>query len=77
MNALRAIHKSIPANGLYRAHGMTFQALDDGSREFAQEMALSIFTDMINAGKSFQSALASIYLSGINHGLNDMNGRDE
>jgi hypothetical protein len=35
--------------------------------ECLQRVALDIFTDMTNAGYGFQQALASIYLSGLQH----------
>lgn len=46
-----------------RAQGMT---AEQGAA--LQEMALSIFTDTVNAGHSFQAALSAVYLSGLHHG---------
>jgi hypothetical protein len=37
--------------------------------EAAQQIALSIFTDMSNASFSFREALAAIYLSGMQHAV--------
>lgn len=37
--------------------------------EFADRMALEIFTDMVNSGAPFAEALAAIYVSGLQHAV--------
>jgi len=36
----------------------------------AAQIALDVFTDVCNAGKTFQEALAAIYVTGLHHGAN-------
>lgn len=36
--------------------------------EAMERLAIEIFTDMVNAGKTFQEALGAIYLSGLENG---------
>lgn len=38
-------------------------------RMFVEELALSIFTDMVNSGATIQQTLAAIYLSGAENAL--------
>lgn len=65
---LRPLHSSVAREKLVRVHQMRRQNMTEEQREFIESMALSIFTDMTNAGHSFQAALSSIYLSGVQHG---------
>jgi hypothetical protein len=48
---------------------MAFMHIPHSEREFIEQMALSIFTDMVNAGCSLQATLAAIYLSGCENAL--------
>jgi len=41
-------------------------------REAMEEMALEIFTDMVNSGASLQQTLTAIYLSGIEHTMSSL-----
>lgn len=41
-------------------------------REFIEQQALGIFTDMTNGGCTFQQALAAVYLSGMGVGVHSM-----
>jgi hypothetical protein len=34
------------------------------------KIALSIFTDCVNSGKTFQDSILAVYLSGLDHGRN-------
>ena len=47
---------------------MTSVELPNEIKLAATEMALSIFTDCVNTGKTFQDAILAVYLSGIDHG---------
>lgn len=73
-DALRPMHRSVlqrqvSARGFrVRPIGMQTIAMTDEQRQCMESIALSIFTDMTNAGATFQQALASIYLSGLQHG---------
>ena len=56
--------------GQLRPRGMT--RMPDVSAEEVEALtriALGIFADMTNAGRSFQDALLAIYLSGLQHGV--------
>jgi hypothetical protein len=37
-------------------------------REMLERQAISVFTEIVNTGRSFQEALAAVYLTGIEHG---------
>ena len=65
---LRPLHSSVARERLHRVYGMSRIRLNEEQREFAEGLALSIFTEMTNAGHTFQSALCAIYLSGLKHG---------
>jgi len=45
-------------------HGVTHE-----QGEALERIALGIFTDMTNAGATFQESLAAIYLSGLSHAI--------
>ena len=49
--------------------GMTRTTMPEDQREFLDNYAISIFTDCVNAGHTFQAALSAIYLSGLQNGL--------
>lgn len=44
--------------------------------EALERIALGIFTDMTNAGATFQESLAAIYLSGLHHAVEAQRMRD-
>lgn len=50
-----------------RPANMDKMALTDEQRQTVEGVALSIFTDMTNAGCSLQETLSAIYLSGLEH----------
>jgi len=66
MSALRALNDSvkwpIKPKDMAQLRGMTHEQI-----AALQDMALSIFTDTVNAGHTFQAALSAIYLSGMQH----------
>jgi hypothetical protein len=47
---------------------MSSVVLDNETLEALTGIALSIFTDCANAGKTFQEALLAVYISGVEHG---------
>ena len=63
------VHRSIPLGGI-RPRGMTRKPMSAEQVEFVQAMALGIFADVSNAGRSFADAIAAVYLSGIDHATN-------
>lgn len=50
--------------------GMSAIRLPTELHEAMQEIALGIFTDVVNQGRAFQDAILAVYLSGVNHGVN-------
>lgn len=66
---MRALHSSVAREKLHRVHGMDRMTMTEEQREVVEDLALSIFTDMVNTGQTFQAALSAIYLSGLSHGL--------
>lgn len=67
MADLRPIHHSI-GNSPRLPHHMTRAPMPNEMREGMTNVALSIFTDCVNVGQPFQTALLAIYLSGLQHG---------
>lgn len=68
MAELRAIHHSIPLGGILPRR-MTKMPLSADQAAFVEKFALSIFTDCVNAGRTFQDAIAACYLSGLQNGI--------
>jgi hypothetical protein len=65
---LRPLHGSaLPAHPV-RPKSMTSVPLSGEGRAALESMVLSVFTDMTNAGRTFQSALSAVYLTGLQHG---------
>lgn len=50
-----------------RPQGMSAMPISSEQRMCVEGIALSIFTDMTNAGATLQETLAAIYLSGLDH----------
>lgn len=67
---LSPINSSAPLGGI-KPRDMTALRLSGNQKRFVQEVALGVFADMTNAGKTFQDALAAIYLSGVVHAQRD------
>ena len=70
MNELRPQHFSVRAKPgrAIRPRTMESIRLPEDGREALEEIALGIFTDMVNAGMNFHETLTAIYLSGLQHG---------
>jgi len=45
------------------------EGMDVDQIEAMDRIALGIFTDMTNAGRTFQETLSAIYLSGMSHAV--------
>ena len=58
-----------------RPRNMERMAMPPAQREFIEQQALGIFTDMTNGGCTFQPALAAVYLSGMGAGVLSMRER--
>lgn len=74
-DGLRPMHRSVRefqerARGFRpRPANMNTVALPSEHREFIEQLALSIFTDMVNSGATLQETLAAVYLSGSENAL--------
>lgn len=72
-DSLHPMHRSVLARRASgarpRPHGMKPLTLPVDTREFIERIALSIFTDMVNSGATFQQTLAAVYLSGCENAL--------
>lgn len=73
MGELRPVHRSVPPGGLL-PRGMTRTRLTEEQAYFLDRFALSIFTDCVNAGRTFQEAITAVYLSGMENGIAAING---
>ncbi len=67
---LRPMHKSMLGSQGWRRTpvNMSCMEIDEDTKMAVTEIALSIFTDCINSGKTFQDAILAIYLSGLENG---------
>lgn len=68
MNKLHAQHFSTIGK-TPRPKNMERTRLEPEHRMFVEELALSIFTDMVNSGATLQQTLAAVYLSGSENAL--------
>ena len=68
MNKLHAQHFSVIGK-TPRPKNMERTTLSSEHRMFVEELALSIFTDMVNSGATLQQTLAAVYLSGSENAL--------
>lgn len=66
MPDLRPLHHSVLRSRVYQPRNMARCSMSADQREFIEGQALSIFTDMVNAGCSLQQTLAAVFLSGMN-----------
>ncbi|KRG69151.1 hypothetical protein [Pseudoxanthomonas dokdonensis] len=64
---IHPLHSSVARERLHRIHGMDRMIMTEEQREVIEDLSLSIFTDMVNTGQTFQAALSAIYLSGLQH----------
>lgn len=48
--------------------GMSRIGLDDETKDVLTKIALSVFTDCVNGGKTFQDAILAIYMTGLENG---------
>lgn len=67
MQPIRAQHPSMRGKSIL-PHKFTRHRLTDEQITFIDNYAIGIFTDAVNAGHTFQAALAAVYLSGLQNG---------
>lgn len=66
------IHSAPPQSAALRHRppiGFTAATIGREHRIAVEDFACEAFTAMVNAGHTFQAALAAVYLSGVSHGL--------
>lgn len=68
MAELHPIHHSIPLGGITPRRMSKIRMTPEESA-FVEKFALSIFSDCVNAGRTFQDAITACYLSGLENGL--------
>lgn len=68
MAEIRPIHRSVPLGGL-KPRRMESTRMSAEESQFIERFALEIFTDCVNAGRTFQDAIAACYLSGLQNGI--------
>ena len=68
MSAIHPIHRSVPLGGI-KPRRMESTRMTAEQVEFIERFAMSIFTDCVNAGRTFQDAIAACYLSGLQNGI--------
>lgn len=59
-----------------RPVGMARIFIDSSHRQCIEGIALSIYTDMVNAGATLQETLAAVYLSGSENAMMAMKEKD-
>jgi hypothetical protein len=57
----------IPRNN--KARGMDYHEATKEGKEAIASVSMGIFVDMVNAGHTFQEAIASVYYSGMVHAI--------
>ena len=67
---LRPMHKSMRGSQFWSRPPARMSAigLDEETKTAVTKLALSIFTDCINSGKTFQDTILAVYLSGLENG---------
>lgn len=67
---IRPMHRSMNGSQFWSRAPVGMKAIDipDELKQDITKIALSIFTDCVNSGKTFQDAILAVYLSGIDHG---------
>lgn len=75
-NPLRPIHASMIGRCRVPTTIGTMDVTPE-QREACERVAVETFTDMVNAGQTFQAALAAIYVSGMVHALEGIGQSDQ
>lgn len=68
IHPIHPIHHSVPLGGI-KPRRMESTRMTAEQVEFIERFALSIFTDCVNAGRTFQEAITACYLSGLQNGI--------
>ena len=67
MSQIHPVHHSLRTSQK-KPKNMDRVGMSEDTHRALTSVALSIFTDAVNVGNSFQDALLSVYLSGLEHG---------
>jgi hypothetical protein len=67
---IRALHRSMVGSQAWRRPPprMTALELEHELKAGLTDIALSVFTDCVNSGKTLQDAILAVYLTGIENG---------
>ena len=67
---IHALHRSMIGSQMWSRppRQMKAMVMDHEMKAGLTEIALSIFTDCVNSGKTFQDSILAVYLSGIENG---------
>ena len=77
MSTLRPLHYSVrKLRGRSTPINMSAVELTPDQSDAMQKIALSIFADCSNRGLAFSDALTAVYLSGLEHGVTGMQGKE-
>lgn len=60
-----------------RPRGMDKLDITPDQGTAGQRIAMSIFTDMVNAGQTFQQAIAAVYFSGLSHAVSILQEKEK
>ena len=68
---IRPMHRSMIGSQSWSRTpvGMTAISIDGDLKHDITDIALSIFSDCVNQGKTFQDAILAVYLSGAENGI--------
>lgn len=67
---IQALHPSIRAlRGGRKPAGMSSVMLPRDSHEILTNLAIGVFVDCVNSGKSFQDAILAVYMTGAENAL--------
>ena len=70
------MHKSMRGSQMWSRPParMSVMTIDEETKTAITALALSIFTDCVNGGKTFQDTILAVYLSGLENGIKASNG---
>jgi len=73
---IKPMHRSMAGSQVWRCTpiGMSSLTVNNDLKHDMTNIALSIFTDCVNAGKTFQDAILAVYLSGLENGVSTRKG---
>ena len=73
--AISSVHESIRNRTISDRNITGFERLEVShhQKKIVSDFCSRVFTDMVNAGSTFQEALIAIYMSGVDHALTKVN----